>query len=95
MTDYITKKELEEVLDKKLAQYQATILDAVNYQHQETKKEISELRTSIRELTTTLDNFLKHLTDWEDEFTILKAEVDQMKSVFKEKFGVDILVQGK
>ena len=104
MTEYVTKKELEEVLDKKFSQYQAVILEAVDGRHRitqndsiefrtEVRNEISELRNDIRSLTTTLDNFLKHLTDWEDEFTILKAEVDQMKLIFKEKFGVEIAVQ--
>lgn len=106
MQNYVTKEDLEEVLDKKFAQYQAVILEAVDSKHRitqnsisefrtEIRNEVSELRNDIRNLTTTLDNFLKRLTDHEDEFTILKAEVDQMKAVFKEKFGVEILVQGK
>ena len=104
MSVQITKKDLEEILDKKLdsklIQYQAAILEAVDFKFQKTdakineaQNEISELRKDIRNLTTTLDNFLKRLTDWEDEFTLLKAEVDQMKSVFKEKFGVEIAIQ--
>ena len=46
-------------------------------------------------LTTTLDNFLKRLTDREDELTFLRADIDQIKAVLKEKLGVEILVQGK
>lgn len=110
MSDQITKRDLEEILDKKLeeklVQYQAAILEAVDSKHRimqsgitefraEVRNEISELQKDIRNLTTTLDNFLKRLTDREDEFTILKAEVDQIKAVFKEKFGVEILVQGR
>ena len=46
-------------------------------------------------LITTLDNFLKRLTDHEEEFTLLKADVAQIKAVLKEKLGVEILVQGR
>ena len=91
MADYVTKKELEKSLDK----YQAVILDAVNVGFEEAKKERAELRQAITKLTTTLDVFLKRLTDFEDEFTILKAEVAKMKTFLKNKFGVDISLQGK
>lgn len=50
---------------------------------------------SVRSLTTTLDNFLKRLTDREEEFTLLKADVAQIKMVLKEKLGVEILIQGR
>lgn len=91
MADYVTKKDL----DKSLEHYQAVILEAVNAGFQETRKDIAELRESINRLTTTLDAFLKRLTDFEDEFTILKAEVAKMKTFLKKKFGVDLSLQGK
>ena len=56
--------------------------------------DISELRSEIRNLAVTLDNFVKMITDYKDEFIILKTEVDQIKKVLKEKLGVDILAQG-
>lgn len=93
MADYITKKELEEVLDKKFSQYQATIVGAMDFRFERLESQTREFDKKLTALTVTLDNFLKHLTDWEDEFTILKAEVDQMKAIFKEKFGVEIAVQ--
>ncbi len=92
MGDTITKKDLEEILDKKFGQYQAAIIEAVDYKFQKVDDEISGLRQEIRRLTTTLDNFLKRLTDHEDEFKILKAEVDQIKAVFKEKFNIEIVL---
>ena len=91
MADYVTKKELEESLER----HQAVILEAVNTGFEEVKKEQAELRESINKLATTLDAFLKRLTDFEDEFTILKAEVAKMKTFLKNKFGVDISLQGK
>lgn len=90
MSDAVTKDDLEKILDKKFIQYQGAIVEAVDYKFQKVEDEISALREDIRRLTTTLDNFLKRLTDWEDAFSILKAEVGRMKSVIKEKLGVDI-----
>jgi hypothetical protein len=42
------------------------------------------------QLITTLDKFLKRLTDLKDEFTIMKAEIRKIKEVLKEKLGVEI-----
>ncbi len=41
-------------------------------------------------LITTLDKFLKRLTDTEDEFAIMKLDVNRMKKVIREKLGVDL-----
>ena len=56
--------------------------------------DISELRAEIRNLAVTLDNFVKMMTDYKEKFIILKGEVDKIKSFIKEKFGVEIAVQG-
>lgn len=57
------------------------------------QKDIVGLREQIQQLTITLDNFVKMMTDYKEEFAILKAKVDQMKRVMKEKFGIEIAVQ--
>lgn len=97
MADSITKKDLE--------QYQKAIIEAMDFRFntlevhfdqrlQKVESEISDLRSEIRRLTITLDNFVKMMTDYKEEFTILKGEVDKIKSFIKEKFGVEIAVQG-
>lgn len=48
---------------------------------------------TVRELAITLDKFLKRLIDYDDEFTLLKAEVDLIKKIFKEKFNIEIALQ--
>ncbi len=93
MTESITKKDLEEVLDKKFSQYQGAIIEAVDYKFQKIETEMAELRLEIRRLTVTLDNFLKQISDSKEEFIILKAEVDQIKSILQAKFGIKIAVQ--
>ena len=93
----LTKQDLgaiEGLLDKKLGIYQNAIIESVDFKFQNIEKEMSGLRSEIRRLTTTLDNFLKMMADYKDEFIILKTEVDQIKKVIKEKLGVDILAQG-
>ena len=51
-----------------------------------------ELRINQKfdKLTTTLDKFLKRLTDLEDEFEIMKKDFNRMKAILKEKLGVDL-----
>ena len=106
MEDYVTKQELEDVLDTKLEQHQAALIGAldhkfrvidqhfasINEQFAEAKRERDELRESIRELTVTLDAFLKRLTDHEQEFEIMKAELNQLKAIVKEKLGVEVSI---
>ncbi|OGZ44448.1 MAG: hypothetical protein A3J55_04370 [Candidatus Ryanbacteria bacterium RIFCSPHIGHO2_02_FULL_45_17b] len=56
---------------------------------------MDEFNKKIDRLTTTLDVFLKRLTDREDELTFLRADIDKIKAVLKEKLGVEILIQGR
>lgn len=80
----LTSKEIEKLLN----QQTVIILNAVD------KKLIKmELRISqkIDRLTNTLDKFLKRLTAMEDEFEIMKSEINQLKRVIREKLGVDLL----
>jgi hypothetical protein len=78
----LTQKEVERLL----SQQTIVILNAV-----EKKLEKTELRISqkIDCLTTTLDKFLKRLTDIEKEFEIMKADINRLKKVIKEKLGVE------
>src|SRR3989344_7797587 len=96
-----TKKDLEDVLDKKLPQYQAAIIEAVDEKFKAVaerfdviEKKIDDMEIRFNQkldaLMTTLDNFLKRLTDWEQEFNILKYKVDLIKTTLKEKFDIDI-----
>ena len=44
----------------------------------------------LDELTTTLDKFLKRLTDVEDEFVFLKEDLRRVKAVIREELGVSL-----
>ena len=68
--------------------------DGVDEKMLEIKMEIRALdlkfSQKIDELTTTLDKFLKRMTDMEDEFTVMKLDINRLKKVIKEKLGVDL-----
>ncbi|KKT42332.1 MAG: hypothetical protein UW30_C0001G0057 [Candidatus Giovannonibacteria bacterium GW2011_GWA2_44_13b] len=103
--DSITKKDLEAVLDNKLGQYQKTIVDAVDFKFatlethidrrfDEMGFRVSKLEENVNRLTVSLDVFLKKMAGYKEEFTILKAEVDKIKLVIKQKLGIEIAAQG-
>ena len=50
----------------------------------------SRFNRKLDQLITTLDRFLKRLTDTEDEFAIMKKDLNQIKEVLKEKLDIDI-----
>lgn len=41
-------------------------------------------------LITTLNHFLGRITDAEDEFAVMKKDVNQIKEVIKNKLGVNL-----
>jgi predicted nucleic acid-binding Zn-ribbon protein len=86
----LTKKEIEKLLKEKTR----VILDAVNEKVLGLEKKIAKLEIKMErrfdQLITTLDKFLKRLTDLEDEFTIMKAKIRKIEEVLKEKLGVEI-----
>jgi len=90
----ITKKEIENLLNQQLSQQTVVILNAVDSKINALEKRIDKLEIRIDQkldrLATILDNFLKRLTDTEDEFVFMKADVKKIKAVLKEKLGVDL-----
>lgn len=79
----ITKKELEIMLSEQTN----VILNAVDGKLRNMEARFNQ---KLDSLMTTLDNFLKRLTDFEEEFTIMKADIDRVKTVIKEKLGVEL-----
>jgi len=74
-------------IEKLLAQQTVIILSAVD---EKLKKTELSINGKIDRLTTTLDGFLKRLTVAEDEFDIMKLDINRMKKVIREKLGVDL-----
>ena len=106
MNNPLTKNDLEDILDVKFGQYQAAFVEAIDLKFQrvdsqfselgkevrEIKAELSEMQQAMRDLTTTLDNFLKRLTDREEEMKLMQADIAKIKAVLKEKLGVEVLI---
>jgi len=44
----------------------------------------------FNQLTTTLDKFLKRLTDFEEVFKFLKEDLKHVKAVIREKLGISL-----
>lgn len=58
------------------------------------EERIDKMEIGINEkfdrLITTLDRFLKRLTDLEDEFKAMKADINRLKKIIREKLGVEL-----
>lgn len=83
-TTLVTQKILENLL----AEQTTVILNAVDERFAKMEERFNR---KIDRLTATLDKFLKRMTDIEEEFTFLKADLRRIKTVIKEKLGVDLL----
>ena len=79
----LTKKDIQELL----AEQTTVILDAVD-------EKIENLDTKftgkLDKLITTLDNFLKRMTDIEDELTMMRNDINKIKKTIKDKLGVEL-----
>ncbi len=76
-------KEIENLLN----QQTVVILDSVD---EKLKKMEIRMGQNIDRLANTLDKFLKKLTDIEDEFIFMKADVKRIKAILKDKLGVNL-----
>ena len=92
-------KNIESLLDSQTS----VILLAVDDKLSENKIEIllavdgklvgmeARINQKIEKLTDTLDGFLKRMTDIEDEFAMMKSDINRIKKVVKEKLGVNLI----
>jgi hypothetical protein len=88
----VTKSEMEQLL----ADQAALILNAVGEKLSSQERRFNvrlekmeeHFAKSLDELTKTLDKFLKRVTDIEEEFTFMKADLNRVKAVLREKLGV-------
>ena len=90
----ISKKDIEKLLNKQTS----VILEAVDIRLVNLEIKIDKKLEAMEErwnrkfdkLIATLDKFLKRMTDMEDEFTMMKNDLNRMKKVIREKLGVDL-----
>ena len=99
------KNDIVASVKELLAEQTVVILDAVDERVSGVRIEMVNLEVRIGKkleameerwsrkfdkLTTTLDKFLQRMTDLEDEFTMMKHDLNRMKKVIKERLGVDL-----
>lgn len=100
MADILTKSDLEQLLgeqtkvilgavDEKFVKVEADIA-VLQSDVRDTRSRLDKIEESIAHLADTLDAFLKRLTTHEEEFEILKSEMQTIKDVLKNKFQIDI-----
>ncbi|MDI6603212.1 MAG: hypothetical protein QME57_03815 [Patescibacteria group bacterium] len=89
-------------VEKLLNQQTAVILSAVDEKLKINKIDIlvgvdqklvkmeTRINQKIDKLITTLDKFLKRLTNIEDEIEIIKLDINRLKKVIREKLGVNL-----
>ncbi len=87
LSNNINKKDIE----KLLAEQTNVILFAVDERLRKNREDIkNDTRLEINKLANTLDKFLKRLTDFEDEFEIMKAKVSKMEKFLQTRLGLKI-----
>ena len=96
MADYATKSDIKEIKGL-ISEQTDIILNAVDEKLGAFKTEVNErfdkVEEAIKELTLTLDEFMKRVMRQDEEIAVLNAKVDKITSFLKQKFGVEISAQ--
>jgi hypothetical protein len=90
----LTKKDIQELLGEQTKQLEQRLVEQTDVILTAVDERIKALDLKFTEkfdkLTTTLDNFLKRMTDIEDEFTMMRNDINRIKKTIKEKLGVEL-----
>jgi hypothetical protein len=88
----VTKGEMERLLADQASMILNAVYEKLSAQERRfnIRLEKMEKRSAKRldELTKTLDRFLKRLSDIEEEFIFMKADLNRVKAVLRQKLGV-------
>ena len=91
LTKQLTANEIEKLLN----QQTVVILNAVDQKILRMEKRLNKMEIKMNQnfnhLITTLDRFLKRLTNMEDEFELMKLDINRLKKIIREKLGIDLL----
>ncbi len=86
----LNPKDLEKILEKQTDVILGAVSEKLISTETSIKKEVLNINKKIDDLVTTLDVFLKRLTVAEEEFEMMKADINRMKKIIKEKLGVEL-----
>ena len=82
-------EDLTQHLDKRFDKIDIELTN-IKEDLKEARSERLELKTRINDTYNAVDGFIKVVTKLEQEFTIMKKDVDRIKEVIKEKLGIDL-----
>ena len=80
----LTLRETEKLLNNQTL----VILSAVEEKLEKSEERINQ---KIERLIDTLDKFLKRTTDLEEEFELMKHDLNRIKRIVQEKLGVELI----
>ena len=83
-TKLIELKDIENILHDQTQ----VILSAVDERLEKNEERINKKN---EKLIDTLDKFLKRTTDLEDEFEMMKHDLNRVKRIIQQKLGVELL----
>jgi len=88
----VTKREMEQLLADQASMILNAVGEKLSAQERRFNIRLEKMEerfaTRLDELTKTLDKFLKRLSDIEEEFTFMKADLNRVKAILREKLGV-------
>lgn len=88
--EFITKEYLDKTLDHRFSEQTEVILEAIAELSAENKKEHQRMEQKIDKTWNNIDKYVKAQEAFRQEFVIMKEEIKQIKTVIKEKLGVEI-----
>ena len=77
-------------IDKRFDEQTGIILDALDTRFSKMESQINDMRYDINFMQTTLESHIKGHADSDQEFVIMKEEMNQVKHVIHKKLGVEI-----
>ena len=88
----VTKGEMEQLLADQASMILNAMGERLSAQEKRSNIRLEKMEERfakrLDELTKTLDRFLKRVSDIEEEFTFMKADLNRVKDVLRKKLGV-------
>ena len=86
----LTRLDIEELLNAQTLAILSAVDERMTVRDKKMEQMEMRINRKIDRLTTTLDKFLKRMTDMEDEFEIMKHDINQLKKIIQQKLGVNL-----
>jgi len=86
----LTRLDIEELLNAQTLAILSAVDERMTVRDKKMEQMEMRINRKIDRLTTTLDKFLKRMTDMEDEFEIMKHDISQLKKIIQQKLGVNL-----